>query len=51
MDVQPPLARILVAFCYGRNELQIAYHEDLSLFNVVERLRKSVHAGQKFLRL
>lgn len=50
MGVQPPLAKVLVVFCQGYNELQIADQMDLSLYNVYTRLRKAVHAGRKFLK-
>lgn len=51
MGVQPPLGRVLVKFCEGYNELAIARDLNLSLYNVQERLRKSVNTGYKFLRI
>lgn len=51
MEVQPPLATVLVKFCNGYSEVDIAREFDIPLVKAVERLRKSVHTGQKFLRI
>jgi len=50
MNYQPPLARVLVKFCQGKNESQIASELDLSLFNVHDRMVKAVRTGQGFLK-
>lgn len=50
MGYQPPLARVLVQFCQGLTEIEIARSMDLSLFNVQDRLRKSVHTSKKYLK-
>jgi hypothetical protein len=49
MNFQPPLAKPLVKFCYGMNEVEISEELDLSLYNVHERLSKAVRTGQRFL--
>jgi hypothetical protein len=49
MNYQPPLARVLVKFCQGKDEVTIADEMDLSLFNVHERMVKAVRTGQRFL--
>jgi hypothetical protein len=51
MGYQPPLARVLVKFCEGFREVEIADQLELSLYNVTDRLTKSVHVGQKMLRI
>lgn len=51
MGFQPPLAKVLVEFCKGYNEVQIAEQMGLSVYNVKERLRKSVQIGHKQLRI
>lgn len=51
MGYQPPLATVLVKFCAGNTEVDIAQRMGLSLFNVTDRLRKAVHSGQKLLEL
>lgn len=50
MGYQPPLARVLLLFCEGKSEIEIANEMDLSLYNVHDRLRKAVHTGRKYLR-
>lgn len=49
MGYQPPLARVLIKFCEGKNEIAIANEMDLSLYNVQERLSKAARVSQKFL--
>ena len=51
MGVQPPLAKVLVQFCQGYGEYEIADHMELSLYNVHERLRKAVHVAKKNLKV
>lgn len=50
MNYQPPLARVLVKFCQGMDEPQIAEELHLSLYNVHERMVKAVRTGQRFFR-
>ena len=50
MNYQPPLARVLVRFCTGQDEPQIAEEMKLSLHNVHERMVKAVRTGQRFLK-
>lgn len=50
MNYQPPLARVLVPFCYGKDEPQIAEELELSLHNVHQRMVKAVRTGQRFLK-
>jgi len=50
MNYQPPLARVLVKFCQGQDEPQIAEELNLSLYNVYERMVKAVRTGQRFLK-
>lgn len=49
MNYQPPLAKVLVKFCYGKSEVEIADEMDLSLLNVHDRMTKAVRTGQRFL--
>lgn len=49
MNFQPPLAKVLVKFCQGMDEPEIAELYDLSLHNVHERMVKAVRTGQRFL--
>lgn len=49
MNYQPPLARVLVKFCQGKDEIMIGDELHLSLFNVHERMVKAVRTGQRFL--
>lgn len=51
MGYQPPLARALVLFVQGHNEVEIAQTLDVSLFNVIERMGKAVHVGKRFLEV
>lgn len=51
MGYQPPLAKVLLRFCQGYREVEIAEQMDLSLYNVTDRLSKAVHSGQKMLRI
>lgn len=48
---QPPLARVMVLFCQGYSEVEIADRLNLSLYNAHERLRKSIHTSKKFLKV
>jgi hypothetical protein len=50
MNFQPPLAKPLIRFCQGMDEVEIAEELDLSLYNVHERLVKAVRTGQGFLK-
>jgi DNA-directed RNA polymerase specialized sigma24 family protein len=49
MGYQPPLAKVLLKFCEGHNEADIANSMDLSLYNVQQRLNKAVRVSQQFL--
>lgn len=51
MGYQPPLASVLVRFCEGLNEVDIARKMDLSIYNVSDRLGKAVRTGHKFLQV
>jgi hypothetical protein len=48
---QPPLARVLIRFVEGRSEAEIASEMDQSLYNVQQRLAKSVRVANRFLRM
>ena len=51
MGVQPPLARVLVEFCQGYTEVQIAERNGLSLYNVTNRMMKAVQTSRKFVQV
>lgn len=48
---QPPLARVLILFVQGKNELQIAETIDQSIYNTQDRLRKGARIAAKFLAI
>jgi hypothetical protein len=51
MGIQPPLARVLVEFCKGYNEIEVSERLDLSPFNVCTRMRKAVQVTRKYLKV